>query len=142
MTSYVVDTSVVVQRFIVDRYTPQTRILFSQLQTGVNLVIPEFCLLECTNVFWKQVRFQGMPLSAAEYLINDLLAVPFQIESPRDFLQQALQIGSEFQLAVYDSVFVALAQELNIPLISVDERQVRAAIAQNIPIKSISDFSI
>ncbi|MEP0915909.1 type II toxin-antitoxin system VapC family toxin [Leptolyngbya sp. DQ-M1] len=65
-TRYVVDTSIVVQRFIVDRFTPQVRILFSQLQIEVALVIPEFCLLECTNVFWKQVRFQGMPLSEIE----------------------------------------------------------------------------
>ncbi|MCY7275850.1 MAG: type II toxin-antitoxin system VapC family toxin [Phormidesmis sp. CAN_BIN44] len=141
MTSYVVDTSIVVQRFIVDRFTPQVKILFSQLQTGTDLVIPEFCLLECTNVFWKQVRFQGMPVSAAEYLINDLLAVPFQIEPATGSLQQALHIGTEHQLAVYDSVFIALAQQLDVPLISVDERQVRAAIAQNVTIKPISEFS-
>ena len=141
MTSYVVDTSIVVQRFIVDRDTPQVRILFSQLKAGVNLVVPEFCLLECANVFWKQVRFQGMPLSEAEYLISDLLAIPFQIELPYDLLRRALQIGTTYQLAVYDSVFIALAQQLDIPLISVDERQVRAAIAQNVTIKLISDFS-
>ncbi|MBW4441289.1 MAG: type II toxin-antitoxin system VapC family toxin [Plectolyngbya sp. WJT66-NPBG17] len=55
-------------------------------------------------------------------------------------LQRALQIGSKYQLAVYDSVFIALAEQLNVPLISVDERQVRAAIAQNVTIKPITDF--
>jgi predicted nucleic acid-binding protein len=112
-TRDVVDTSIVVQRFVVDSFTPQVKVLFSQLQTGVELVIPEFCLLECTNVFWKQVRFQGMPVSEAESLTSDLLAVPLRIEWASSLLQQALQIGTVHQLAIYDSVFIALAQQLD-----------------------------
>jgi predicted nucleic acid-binding protein len=140
-TRYVVDTSIVVQRFVVDSFTPQVKALFSQLQTGVELVIPEFCLLECTNVFWKQVRFQGMTVSEAESLTSDLLAAPLRVEWASSLLQQALQIGTVHQLAIYDSIFIALAQQLDVPLISVDERQVRAAIAQNVTIKPISEFS-
>ncbi len=35
-TRYVMDASIVVQRFIVDRFTPQVQVLFSQLQTGID----------------------------------------------------------------------------------------------------------
>jgi hypothetical protein len=53
--------------------------LFSQLTEADNLIVPEFCLLECTNVLWKQVRFQGMAQSQAESLVSDLGALPLVI---------------------------------------------------------------
>jgi len=58
---YVVDTTVVMQYLLTETYTSHTIVLVQQLQQGTQLCIPEFCLLECANVFWKQVRFQGMP---------------------------------------------------------------------------------
>jgi predicted nucleic acid-binding protein len=62
MTDYIVDASVVIQELIEDTYSLQAR--------ADRLHVPEFCLLECTNVLWKQVRFHGMPGSEAEQLSN------------------------------------------------------------------------
>ncbi|NJO72704.1 MAG: type II toxin-antitoxin system VapC family toxin [Leptolyngbyaceae cyanobacterium RM1_406_9] len=70
---YVVDTSVVMQRLIVEVNTSQVRRLFAEMTQGTVLVVPEFCLLECANVLWKQVRFQGMPQSTAEHLLIDFV---------------------------------------------------------------------
>ncbi len=140
MSDYVVDASVVIQRFIRDHYTENARALFSQLTVSDNLIVPEFCLLECANVLWKQVRFQGMPQSQAESLANDLVALPLMIASQRDLLPDGLKIGLRHQLAVYDSVYVALAKRLDHPLITVDERQERAAAAEGVTIKALTDF--
>lgn len=140
MSDYIVDASVVIQRLIRDSYTEQTRVLFSQLTEADNLIVPEFCLLECTNVLWKQVRFQGMPQSQAESLVSDLGALPLVITQGRDLLHHGLQIGLRHQLAVYDSVYIALALKLNHPLITVDERQEIAAAAEGVTIKALTDF--
>jgi predicted nucleic acid-binding protein len=56
---YVVDANIVIQRFIVEQDTPQVKVLFDQMLSGTELIVPEFCRLECSNVLWKQVRFQG-----------------------------------------------------------------------------------
>ncbi len=45
-------------------------------------------------------------------------------------------------LAIYDSLYIALAQSLDLPLITVDERQSVAATASGIIVKPISDFSV
>jgi predicted nucleic acid-binding protein len=66
MSDYVVDASVVIQRLIRETHTDNAIALFSQLTKTDNLIVPEFCLLECSNVLWKHVRFQGMPQSQAE----------------------------------------------------------------------------
>lgn len=66
MASYVVDASVVVQYAIAQIYTPEARVLIARMYQGEQLLIPEFCLLECVNVLWKEVRFQGLPQAQAE----------------------------------------------------------------------------
>lgn len=137
---YVVDTSVVIQRFIRETYTPQARVLLAQMNQGYQLHVPEFCLLECTNVLWKQVRFQGMSQTEAERLLVELLALPFEIMPVGNLLQRALQIGLNHQLAIYDSFYIALAESLSSPLITVDQRQAQAATASNVVIKPITDF--
>ncbi|MBD1844188.1 type II toxin-antitoxin system VapC family toxin [Cyanobacteria bacterium FACHB-63] len=140
MADYVVDASVVIQYAITQQYTPESRNLISQMYQGHRLHLPEFCLLECTNVLWKAARFDNLDLAIATQIVTELQRLPFQIEPVLSLLPKALQIGLTYQLAIYDSLYVALAEQLDLPLISVDERQVRAAIAQNVTIKPITDF--
>jgi len=139
--SYVVDTSVVAHYLYADTYTPQVRVLVDLMYQGDRLYIPEFCLIECVNVLWKKVRFQGLPQTDAEQLIDELLALPLQIVPVKDLLLQALQIGLNRQLAVYDSLYIALALNLDCPLITVDDRQADAAAENNVTLKQITDFS-
>ena len=62
MATYVVDASIVVQYAIEQDHTAAARNLVVRMYQGnETLLIPEFCLLECTNVIWKEVRFQGLP---------------------------------------------------------------------------------
>jgi predicted nucleic acid-binding protein len=138
---YVVDTSVVIQRLIVETNTPQVRRLFAQMNQGLVIIVPEFCLLECANVLWKQIRFQGMPQQTAEHLLAELLALPLQVLSVGQFIPRALQIGLATQLAIYDSLYLALAEYLNCALITVDQKQAEAAVSLQIPIKAIADFT-
>ncbi|MCB9453294.1 MAG: type II toxin-antitoxin system VapC family toxin [Anaerolineaceae bacterium] len=140
MTDYVIDASIVVQRLIRDTYTQHVKVLFRQLLTGNRLIIPEFCLLECTNVIWKQVRFQGMPQDQADNLVHDLNALPLTIMPVTGLLARGLYIGLIHELAVYDSVYIALAERLRIPLITADERQEKAANAMGVTIKALTDF--
>ncbi|MDF5732781.1 MAG: type II toxin-antitoxin system VapC family toxin [Rhizonema sp. PD38] len=94
----------------------------------------------CANVLWKQVRFQGMSQTEADQLLVELLALPFDIMPVGNILPRALQIGLSNQLAIYDSFYIALAETLSCPLITVDRRQAEAATASNVVIKPITDF--
>ena len=61
--TFVVDTTIVIQALIADSYSANVDVLFAQFKNTENLLIPEFCRLECVNVLWKQVRFRGMAQS-------------------------------------------------------------------------------
>ena len=137
---YVVDASVIGHYLDPDIYTAATTNLLAGLMQGDELYIPEFCLLECTNVLWKHVRFNGLPQSEAEETIAALLKLPFQIVVAHPLLASALQIGLRHHLAVYDSLYIAFALDLDCPLITVDDRQAIAAVASGVTIKPITDF--
>jgi predicted nucleic acid-binding protein len=133
MTTYIVDASVVIERLILGSYTGYARVLFQRALGGDQFVVPEFCLLECTNVVWKHVRFQGMPPGQAKLIIKDLSALPLKRIPIKAVLNTALEIGLTYQLAIYDSAYVALALRSHYPLITIDQPQSRAAIAEGVP---------
>ena len=140
-TRVVVDASILGHYLDPDIYTAAVINLLSGLALGDQLYIPEFCLLECTNIIWKHVRFDGVPQTDAEIIITDLLQLPFQIVPVHPLLPRALQIGLSHQLAIYDSLYIALALELDCPLITVDNRQAQAASASGVVLKPITDFA-
>lgn len=139
MDVFVVDATVVIGHLIDDPFTPHARVLFRQLNKTVILHIPEFFLLECANVLWKRVRFYDMQPGQAEMLLKGLTALPLIATSVKPLLQRALAIGLKHQLAAYDSLYIALAESLDCPLITVDSRQ-EAAEAEGIVLKPVTDF--
>ena len=53
MNEYILDASIVVQHFVTDIHTANVDVLFEEVGNTVTAYIPEFCLLECTNVLWN-----------------------------------------------------------------------------------------
>ncbi len=138
---YVVDTSVVVQNLITDTHTPAVESLFAQAsENAVELWVPEFCLLECANVLWKAARFRGLPAEQAAQLLVDLVAFPFNVTPVGDLLPRALALGLAHGLSIYDSIYIAMAERLTCPLITVDGRQSQAAAEGKALLKAIAEF--
>lgn len=140
MAAYVVDSSVVIQYLVEDTYSSHTKNFFEHQPSLEELYVPEFCMLECVNVLWKRVRFQGVLEQRALQLVNDLLGLPLSIVDAAEFLQSALRIGLASKLAVYDSVYIAMAVKLNYPLVTVDQVQIKAAVGTGVIVKAITDF--
>ena len=140
MPNYIVDTSVLADFLVTGTYTPNVETLILSLDRTTNLLVPEFSLVECTNVLWKRVRFQNLPQEEAETLIADLRLLPLIFMSINTVLTRSLQIGVEHQLAIYDSVYIALAEKYGYPLITADTKQEKAARSVGVTIKPITDF--
>jgi predicted nucleic acid-binding protein len=142
MTSYVIDTSALLHAFIIDTYTDHVRALLALLteESPPELHFLDIGLAESANVLWRRVRFSGVPADQAHQLLKDLLALPLVIHDSRALLSDGLTIGLERTLAVYDSLYIALAKEPAYPLITADGPQERAAISVGVKIKAIADF--
>lgn len=137
MRELVVDTSILIQHLIEDQYTTQVDRLFAEVGTTLDLYVPEIGLVECANVLWKQVRFHAMPQERALELLRDLLELPITIVPTSDVLARALQLGLTHTLAIYDSVYIALAESRNCALITADIKQSKAAIQAGVTVEAI-----
>jgi predicted nucleic acid-binding protein len=140
MPAYVVDATIVISRFVRESYTPHTVALFTRLKSGDQLYVPEFCRLECINVLWKHVRFHGVTRNQASQAVQDLLSLPLIITPADSVYTRALTIGLDHQLAVYDSIYIALAEKNQCSLIAMDGPQQRVAVALGIQLRPITDF--
>ena len=66
--------------------------------------------------------------------------VEFSLGENVDLFGQALKIGLNHQLAIYDSIYISLSIQLQYPLITVDRAQERAAKLEGVTVKLITDF--
>lgn len=140
MAAYVVDATIVMHYLIADVYTANATVFFESISDHDKLIVPEFCLLECTNVLWKQVRFYNMAEASAEGLLRDLYRMPLNPTPVKRVLRTSLQIGMKHKLAIYDAVYIAMALRTGYPLLTVDQAQSRAAQIEGVGLKAITDF--
>lgn len=138
--AYIIDTSAMIQAYVREPHTDHALALLAQLSADVELHIPEFCLLECANILWKHVRLHDMPTETARQGLQHLTALPLTVHPSSPYLDDALVIGLNHQLALYDSIYIALGKGLQLPLISADARQEQVAIANGVKLKSLTDF--
>ncbi|MBL8162962.1 MAG: type II toxin-antitoxin system VapC family toxin [Anaerolineae bacterium] len=140
MAHYIIDASVVIEYLINGPYTPNVQAFFNQIAATDRLIVPEFCLLECTNVIWKQVRFNSMPRGEADELLKVLRSLKLRRAPMKPLLDRALDIALNNTLAVYDSGYIALALHYDYPLISIDQPQIRAAISEGVTLIPVTQF--
>jgi predicted nucleic acid-binding protein len=77
---------------------------------------------EFGNLLLRKSRFDTRDLDRA---LRALLSLPIVPVSPTSsLLRRAAQLGREHDLSFYDASFVALAAELDCPLVTADERLV------------------
>lgn len=140
MPNAVIDASVIIEYVVTGPYTANVQAFFEQLADTDRLLIPEFCLLECTNVLWKQVRFNGMGRADAQNLTRVLTMLKLRRVPMKTLLARALDIALDQTLAIYDSAYIALAEYYSYPLLTLDSRQRQSAVAEGVAVFSITDF--
>lgn len=92
------------------------------LAPGISLLAPDFIQVEIANVLWKRVRRAEFRLADARELLAEAERFPIELRYTSDLLPSALGIAAETGRTVYDSCYIALAQALNAPCVTADER--------------------
>ena len=83
---------------------------------------------EVANALWKKVLRNEMSASDANKIITDLLETEvIKIANQEEYLSKAFEIAVRNRITVYDALFVALARELNVELITSDTKQAEVA---------------
>jgi predicted nucleic acid-binding protein len=121
VSDIVVDSSVVAKWVLPEADSPQAQQLLSETATeGGSLVILDLALVEVTNAIWKQHHQGAISSDEAKRFLDCLVGIPVRIEPARELLPLALEIAIAYGRAVYDALFVALAQRTGLQGITAD----------------------
>jgi len=138
MNPCVVDASVAVKWILPaksEELVPEAVHLL-QLHTlgGTELVVPDLFWSECGNVLWKALRKGHCSKLVAEKGLATLKAYDLITIASLGLIERAFAIASTFDRTVYDSLYVALAVEYGIELVTADLK-LRNALTGHFPVK-------
>ncbi|MEM1658153.1 MAG: type II toxin-antitoxin system VapC family toxin [Candidatus Jordarchaeales archaeon] len=118
----VLDSSVIAALFFSD---PCSEMAEKEVFKFGVLYTLELAVAEVANVAWKRIRFFGDDAETVKKLLRE--AVRFISEAcikvdSRELYEDALNIGLELSLPVYDGLFLALAEKVGGKLLTCDEK--------------------
>lgn len=125
--AYVLDASVGIKLFLVEPLSEVVDELFSRLDDDppLQLYVPDLFFIECANILWKRVQRFHYPLLDAQQHVENLATLDLRTASTRELAEDALVLAATFTISAYDACYVALADGLNVPLLTADEALVR-----------------
>lgn len=123
MNNYVIDASVVFKWFVLENEEnfEQSREVFQKLKAGeLVLFAPNFLLVEIANIlYWKQKFLNEDVELVLKKLINS--GINFA-DCPANNIPDVFKIMSDYKLTAYDSIYLWLAKDRGLKLISVDQK--------------------
>lgn len=115
----VVDASVAVKWFVVEEGTAEAQAL---LASGESLAAPEIVLAETVNALWRYAR-RGLYEKADVVAVGARLVGYFTaLAALQPVIERAAAIAVELEHPVYDCIYLALAERLDEPLVTADDR--------------------
>ncbi|MEO8024987.1 MAG: type II toxin-antitoxin system VapC family toxin [Bryobacteraceae bacterium] len=123
MTTFVVDASVVVKCVNEEDQTAQAEaLMLLSADSRIGLAAPDLLELEVTSVVVRAVRRGNLGLQEARAATMLLRGLGIEQLPHRAFLDQAFELALAHQQAVYDCLYLALALQIQCPLITADRR--------------------
>lgn len=139
----VIDASVGIKQFVPDPLTSKVNQLFAHLANPQNqFFVPDLFYIECANILWKYVR---AGLYATDDVPADLVSLktfPLRVVSTADLMADAVEIALAYNISAYDASYVALSQQVDATLLTLDQRLVMALGATSYDVCLFNDFEI
>jgi predicted nucleic acid-binding protein len=145
LTALVLDASVALKWAIPsaqETLTTESLQLLQRYVAGeINFIVPDVFWAEIGNVMWKGVRQRRWPQTVAENAASAIRKRDFFTVTSLELLPEALRIAFAHDRSVYDCLYIALAIQFKIEMITADERLANA-MAARLPVKWLGAFGI
>jgi predicted nucleic acid-binding protein len=123
MSTLVVDASVAAKWFLPEPDAPAALRL---LDGRRRLAAPDLIYCEVGNIIWRLSARKLLSPDEASRMIEDFLSMPLEIYDSASVLPSALEIAITTKRTVYDSLYLALAIELDATVVTADHRWANA----------------
>ncbi|MBI4558947.1 MAG: type II toxin-antitoxin system VapC family toxin [Candidatus Hydrogenedentes bacterium] len=141
---YVIDANVALKLFFEQPGSAHADMLFGRLaiEPRSRFYVPDFFYAECASAFANYERVTPYTPKQARDDMADLLALALHVIPTAELAAEALAIALKHQISGYDAFYVALSRRLNVPLVTADEKLVRALAGRPYRIKSLFELSL
>jgi predicted nucleic acid-binding protein len=119
VTRLVVDASVAIKWLVPEDHSLDAIAVLDQTD---EVFAPDLIWLEIGNALWKRVRRKLLTANEAGGLIRDFEALGVKIYPSKPLMDEALGIAITYDRTVYDSVYLALADEQGCRLVTADQK--------------------
>ncbi len=144
MIALVLDASVAAKWAVPSAKEPLTleslQLLKRYTAGELNFIVPDVFWAEVGNVLWKGVRQRRWSQAVAERAALDMRSRNFSTVSSLELLAEALEIAFANDRSVCDCLYVALAIQFQVEMITADERLANA-LAARLPVKWLGAFA-
>ena len=142
MTTYVIDTNVLVKR-VVPEADSGVAIGILELHTRgvINLIAPDYILTECANVIWKNTRRRGISHADLSCSLRVLQNLNITLTPQSELLEDALLFAAATGIAVYDALFCVLARRADAELITADLPLVNRLAGHGLRVCALHDWA-
>jgi predicted nucleic acid-binding protein len=123
---FVVDASVAIAWLFEDEVTPETEAVLDRLYNE-EAHAPGLWELEVANVVLSAERRGRMSENASVQIMERLTDLPIRINPDSPRIHHLLEVGRRYGLTSYDAAYLTLAQQLDLPLATLDRDLAAAA---------------
>ena len=125
----VVDTSALIRLFVPDGPLPDGFEEFLRgVERGLNKAIaPELLPAEAANVIAKIRKSGKIDDSESDRLLSDILSVPVRLFPHQPVIMRAFDLARVYNLTVYDTLYLALAESHGAVIFSADHKLLKTA---------------
>lgn len=142
MTYQVIDTSALVKYVLPEDHSDVAERLVSLHRIfTIQLIAPDYILIECANVLWKHVRRNNIRIEDAVSGLRSLQNLHIRLVPQSELLEEALLLAAEINITVYDALFCVLARRENAPLITNDRPLVNRLAGTGIRGLALADWA-
>lgn len=121
---FVVDTSIVI-KWVVEEGDSQDALA---LRKRHGLIAPDLLIAEFGNVLRTKLRAGDLDVERAEVAARSLVVAGIDLRPMSALLLPALRLATQLQHPAYDCFYLALALAETCPLVTVDERFLKAVV--------------
>jgi len=118
--SCVIDANIFMKTVSIEDYTAEVLDFFQGLTPEIELHAPILAQLECANALRTRILRFKYPAEQARQDLEDLQKLAVTYYPIDSLITPAFEIGSQYGLSVYDGIYVALANNLHLPLLTDD----------------------
>jgi predicted nucleic acid-binding protein len=120
--SAVIDASVAVKWVVEESHSDKASLLLAY----DTLHAPDHWQTEAVNVLWAKLVRRDLRMVDAEARMAVLLRAPIVGSPIAGLMARAFAISAARRITIYDSLYVALAEKLNVPLVTADRKLIRS----------------